>query len=196
MASPPASAAPSRPPLGSWAITRTGHGIERRPIPRNLLPLKKTLLELGGERVVIVLDSYEKDILRNGAPVVGGVPAIDGARPSSCHQTAAILAALAPRHRQIMTGYALSEDGCWRRHSWAMQGGEVVEPTEERVLYFGFALAGLMDLLRFMAPEIPIEVLDEVTKRVSAGRMGGEVFKSADLVRVQRLIDASQRATP
>lgn len=39
-------------------------------------------------------------------------------------------------------GYALSEDGLWRQHSWALKGEELVETTAKRVKYFGLILNG------------------------------------------------------
>ena len=45
---------------------------------------------------------------------------------------------------QIATGYALSEDGLWRQHSWVVQPMtrtvKVWETTVERVAYFGVVL--------------------------------------------------------
>ena len=42
------------------------------------------------------------------------------------------------------TGYALSADGMWRQHSWLIhrkpRSNRVVETTEPRILYFGFAM--------------------------------------------------------
>ena len=37
----------------------------------------------------------------------------------------------------IGTGYALSEDGLWRQHSWGMRDDQIVETTSERLKYFG-----------------------------------------------------------
>ena len=42
----------------------------------------------------------------------------------------------------IGTGYALSEDGLWRQHSWGMRNDQIVETTAERVKYFGRILTG------------------------------------------------------
>lgn len=43
----------------------------------------------------------------------------------------------------IGTGYALSDDGLWRSHSWALSPeGELVETTMEREAYFGVELSG------------------------------------------------------
>ena len=166
------------------------------PVPAHLQPLHDRLLSLGGDRVVLFLDGYEEVIRDCGIAVPGGVPAIKGGLDSSCHQTSAILQLLAPGRRHIVTGYALSEDGCWRRHSWAMQDGKVMEPTVERLQYFGVTLEDEVDILRFIAPEVPVEVYVTVAEKVAAGHLGGKVFKKADLVRVQRLIDAGHRGQP
>jgi len=44
----------------------------------------------------------------------------------------------------LATGYALSDDGEWRQHSWCLcrrpRSVRVIESTEKRLAYFGFAL--------------------------------------------------------
>lgn len=43
----------------------------------------------------------------------------------------------------IGTGYALSDDGLWREHSWAWDGDDhLIETTEPRISYFGLRLEG------------------------------------------------------
>jgi len=43
---------------------------------------------------------------------------------------------------QMVTGYALSEDGVWRNHSWLLLNNtKVVETTESRIKYFGVVLS-------------------------------------------------------
>lgn len=37
-------------------------------------------------------------------------------------------------------GYALSDDGLFRSHSWGIKDGIVIETTEPRLLYFGYVL--------------------------------------------------------
>jgi hypothetical protein len=60
-------------------------------------------------------------------------------RACSCHENAAILAI--EKNWTCITGMALSADGCWRVHSWAMnQRGRVVETTVPRVAYYGVML--------------------------------------------------------
>lgn len=61
---------------------------------------------------------------------------------SACHANAVALwrsgKALA-----IGTGYALSDDGLWREHSWAWDGdGVLLETTESRTRYFGIRMEG------------------------------------------------------
>jgi len=60
---------------------------------------------------------------------------------SSCHQNVAAIW----RNREhgivaIATGYALSEDGLWRQHSWGIARDGLIETTEERLKYFGIVL--------------------------------------------------------
>ena len=71
---------------------------------------------------------------------VTGVP-IEGLA-SQCHVNTAHLW-LEGRVQGIATGYALSDDGLWRQHSWGLDDhGRIVETTEERIAYFGFRLNG------------------------------------------------------
>lgn len=45
---------------------------------------------------------------------------------------------------RICTGYALSEDGMWRQHSWIIwhkaRSNQIIETTVPRILYFGFVM--------------------------------------------------------
>jgi hypothetical protein len=38
---------------------------------------------------------------------------------------------------QWIIGFALSEDGLWRHHSWGMKDGQLVETTEVQLIYLG-----------------------------------------------------------
>lgn len=63
-------------------------------------------------------------------------------RPCDCHRNAAALW-FAGRAGGIGTGYALSDDGLWREHSWGLGlAGELIETTEPRTAYFGVELLG------------------------------------------------------
>ena len=64
------------------------------------------------------------------------------AEVSDCHANAARLWR-ASEIESIGTGYALSDDGLWREHSWGWRQGDVlVETTERRRAYFGVKLDG------------------------------------------------------
>lgn len=103
--------------------------------------LKTILLEFGGEAVVLPKIEPDKEIIINRGQVFDEfyprcrIPMFAG----KCHNNVAKL------HRQrgyrIATGYALSADGVWRQHSWALAHDDVIcETTEPRVGYFGVVL--------------------------------------------------------
>jgi hypothetical protein len=77
--------------------------------------------------------------------------------PNQCHTNTARLWLAGStddgRHQVAgaVTGYALSDDGLWRQHSWAVTGdGRPVETTVARVAYAGVTLAG-QTLAEFVA---------------------------------------------
>ena len=41
---------------------------------------------------------------------------------------------------RLVTGYALSDDGLWRQHSWVMDDQVIYETTVKRTQYYGFVL--------------------------------------------------------
>ncbi len=64
-------------------------------------------------------------------------------KASRCHENvAAVWKARRFGIIAIATGYALSEDGVWRVHSWGTLPDGVVETTEARLKYFGIVLEG------------------------------------------------------
>lgn len=70
--------------------------------------------------------------------------------PSQCHYNscalykANLLNTKLDGDLTIATGYALSKDGMWRQHSWLVlrkcRSYKIVETTEKREAYFGFAM--------------------------------------------------------
>jgi hypothetical protein len=62
-------------------------------------------------------------------------------RPSDCHGNVGRLWIRRKGRIEIATGYALSDDGLWRSHSWGFEADHVIETTEARELYFGILLA-------------------------------------------------------
>ncbi len=75
--------------------------------------------------------------------LIGGTIVVKPMKRSSCHQN---ISALWQGRRHgivgIATGYALSEDGPWRQHSWGLLRDGVLETTETRLKYFGIVLQG------------------------------------------------------
>ncbi len=106
--------------------------------------LKLMLLRLGGDFLVAPpkLDPDVSALLVSGF-TIGGPVMVKPMKSSSCHQNVATLW----RSRKfglvgIATGYALSEDGLWRQHSWGVLRDGVLETTEVRLKYFGIVLQG------------------------------------------------------
>ena len=115
---------------------RFAQAVVRQP---GLAILRARLLEIGGEELVARDEPDLKSILSQGKhmdePVVL-TPMLD----SACHENVSALwakGALAG----IATGYALSEDGLWRQHSWGVSDAGIVETTEVRECYFGATLS-------------------------------------------------------
>jgi hypothetical protein len=105
--------------------------------------LRTRLLDIGGQEVVFFGTEFDLDaLLARGRDFSGErVEARVILGPSMCHHSAS-LDWLASRGRvEIATGYALSDDGLWRQHSWGLQEGRVIESTASRVGYLGFVLA-------------------------------------------------------
>ena len=74
-----------------------------------------------------------------------------GGQPGYCHHNTAAMFSKREAWRfgdrtdlpkiKIVTGWALSDDGIWRSHSWSIQkDGAVVETTCPRIGYFGVVL--------------------------------------------------------
>lgn len=63
---------------------------------------------------------------------------------SQCHRNSYNIYLDNPDDNILATGYALSDNGMWRQHSWVVKKGkknnEIIETTVERVLYFGIVL--------------------------------------------------------
>jgi len=109
-----------------------------------IMTLRALLLARGGMELVAppTLDADMGKLIEEGSDMVYSVVfnLLDEGR---CHENAAELWSEGKECLSgIGTGYALSADGLWRRHSWIVRPGEIVETTEERVKYFGRLLEG------------------------------------------------------
>lgn len=121
-------------------------------LDEKLALLRDTLLSFGGEEVCLPYIEEDIDnILEYGQLWQGGtkVKMMKG-EPSQCHYNSCALYKANLLNTQlegdltIATGYALSKDGMWRQHSWLIlrksRSYKVIETTEKREAYFGFAM--------------------------------------------------------
>lgn len=123
-----------------WATNYTG---EIQPHLKPLLRLINLLLQFGGEEVCMPAkepDLYK--ILARGQLWYGNrIDFVEGL-PCECHRNVSYLWVENKAFLLIATGYALSDDGMWRQHSWAINPitKKVIETTKDRLLYFGYVL--------------------------------------------------------
>lgn len=111
---------------------------------KTLRALRDRILTFGGDEVLLnTRDEDAEKVLERGQFFYGSKYMKKG-EDCRCHQNAAYLWDANRDRCQIATGYALSEDGLWRQHSWVVQPMtrtvKVWETTVERVAYFGVVL--------------------------------------------------------
>jgi hypothetical protein len=109
--------------------------------------LAKRLLKVGGKAVVARREEDLDRILRRGELLVprrnGGEWGfrLERMRGGRCYENVGNLWDDNRDRVIIGTGWALSPDGLWRQHSWGvLDGVDIVETTERRLAYYGFAL--------------------------------------------------------
>jgi len=110
----------------------------------DLKRLKAMLLRFGGEYLVAPpKPDQDLPMLLEQGFLIAGPTKLKMMKSSSCHQN---VACVWTKRRfgivGIATGYALSEDGLWRQHSWGILRDGVLETTEVRLKYFGIVLQG------------------------------------------------------
>lgn len=107
------------------------------------------LLAIGGTDVVppVEPDVHIVTLIKEASTRGGEGAHRSPGRRSRCHENVAeLLAAGETREGTTIaagwTGYALSDDGLWRQHSWASApDGTIVETTAPRLAYAGFPFA-------------------------------------------------------
>lgn len=112
-----------------------------------LLELHRKLLSFGGAETCLPIKEPDlHDILDYGQLWLGDRALLRKGRDNQCHgnSCAFYMRGRDKRELTIATGYALSQDGIWRQHSWLLwkrpRTVTVIETTVRRVLYFGFAM--------------------------------------------------------
>lgn len=117
----------------------------KETVPVPLFPLEQQLLTLGGTRMIYRYEPDLKLLLERGETFSGPVELISG-ESRQCHANVARIWNEQREIVSIVTGYALSEDGLWRQHSWLIQGKltvgpyRLIETTTSRIMYFGVLL--------------------------------------------------------
>jgi hypothetical protein len=97
--------------------------------------LRMKLLKIGGERVIWhVRDEHVGALVDEGRTFEAPVKQVEGVG-RECHKNAAWL--FFRGEADPVSGYALSEDGKWRQHSWGWDGTNVLETTTSRTSYYG-----------------------------------------------------------
>ena len=113
--------------------------IRRQP---ELNILRALLLRMGGAELVAPSD-FDRDVgllIDTGFAMAGPVKC-SIMKPNACHEN--IARVWTAKHCGLIgvgTGYALSNDGLWRQHSWGIRRNGILETTEQRVRYFGIRL--------------------------------------------------------
>lgn len=126
-----------------WASGYTGneHGN-----PHDIELIKKLLSFGGYEACVPYRDEDVQSILERGQLWYGDHMTLMKGTPSQCHRNSCNLWAqnCADNEVAIATGYALTNDGMWRQHSWLLhrksRSVRVIETTTKRIAYFGFVM--------------------------------------------------------
>lgn len=111
----------------------------------DMFVLRNKLLSFGGfECCMPVFEPDLQNILQYGQLWYGDRIDIIHGEHNQCHSNSA---KHWHRHKDktvLCTGYALSEDGMWRQHSWLVRlkpmKNRIIETTVPRVAYFGFAM--------------------------------------------------------
>lgn len=110
-----------------------------------LFNLRQKLLAFAGEAVCFPPCEEDFDnILNYGQFWVGSNAKLMRGEPNRCHVNSANLWEQNKDTTRICTGYALSEDGIWRQHSWLVwhkaRSNQIVETTVKRIAYYGFVM--------------------------------------------------------
>lgn len=108
------------------------------------LALKYGLIAFGGQAALITTHDDDLEPLLARGQLWGKTSKMMKGADSQCHSNSCRLWEQNQDKLFLSTGYALSDDGLWRPHSWCMlpgaRGAQVVETTVKRELYFGYVM--------------------------------------------------------
>lgn len=109
---------------------------------KNLEKLKQKLLKIAGWAVILP-ETNQPDIEEyfTRGKKSHGKSKLKLGLPSQCHHNSSLLWIKSKEKIKICTGFALSDDGVWRVHSWGLENNTIIETTEKRLLYYGYVLS-------------------------------------------------------
>jgi hypothetical protein len=103
--------------------------------------LSRKLLKIGGTKVCVFFGEprvFSELLIKHGSVLDHKSIILTEGEPSNCHQNAARLWKAKNQKYRLCTGYGLSDDQMWRRHSWLEdKNGNIIETTTHRLIYFG-----------------------------------------------------------
>jgi hypothetical protein len=115
-----------------------------KPVKKSVKELCAHLIKIGGKMVVV--EFHESPVLCKALVKFGEItPSVNleifNGEERECHTNSAMLWSQNREDYVLVTGFALSEDGVWRRHSWVKTNdGRLIETTIKRETYFGITL--------------------------------------------------------
>jgi hypothetical protein len=115
----------------------------------DVVALKSRLLGIGGNHFQItglIEDQLDPEhvatMLESASAVSGSGATLRKGKSRACHDNSRHYAASKRSGKFVHhLGLALSEDGCWRIHSWVVGPKGIIETTESREVYFGVPAA-------------------------------------------------------
>lgn len=104
--------------------------------------LRRRLLKVGGEEVVLNLEPQLEEILARSVVWRRIRPRKVRGRVNACHENVARVYWKQPERYRIVTGWVLhGDDVVWRQHSWLLRDEVLVETTPEAAkIYYGVVL--------------------------------------------------------
>lgn len=120
----------------NWATAREERVLKELP---ELSLLKDRLISMGGDWVALQPEPDLPMLIEKGQLFKEKV-VIKPMAAGQCHKNCAKIWGEKPKTYRIATGWALSEDGIWRQHTWLMKNASIVETTSYRILYYGVVL--------------------------------------------------------
>jgi len=147
-------------PIRRASLAKRGFTADSTHMDTETEELKQHILRHGGEAVVVLGSVLDREkILIRGIYLSGeDSRLVDARHHGQCHANSA--ANFKMHGYIIMTGFALSEDGVWRQHSWNLERemGQIIETTVPRIAYFGYELseAEAVEFAEYNSQEEPI----------------------------------------